>query len=137
MSHFFFQKVQNHVFWNFDFWFLPSGKKATLNYCLCECEPIKIKYERISLSSSQYYVSSKFVAILQQSDSLVDEKMLNYWAENCKLPLVTEKMLYCTQWMSRLQSNNQILIQFLKLRWCSTDRRSWEGGPQCMSILNS
>ena len=24
----FFQNVQNHGFWNFDFWFLSRGKKA-------------------------------------------------------------------------------------------------------------
>ena len=53
-----FQTAQNYGFWNFDFWFLSSQKKAI-----------------ISLSPTQYYplVLNLFVT-LQQSDSSVDGK---------------------------------------------------------------
>ena len=33
----FFQNAQNHGFRNFDFRFLPTGKKAAVNYYLYEC----------------------------------------------------------------------------------------------------
>ena len=36
----FFQNVHNHGFWNFDFWFLSSGKNVTVNYCLYEFKHI-------------------------------------------------------------------------------------------------
>ena len=46
-----FQNAQNDGFWNFDFWFLSRGKKATVNYCLYECKHIIMKKnERISLT---------------------------------------------------------------------------------------
>ena len=44
------------------------------------------KNDRISLSSSQYcaLLVNLFVTF-GQSDSLVEEKMMNYWAKICKL----------------------------------------------------
>ena len=82
----FFQNTQNHGFWNFDFWFLSRGKKAAVNYFLYECKHIIMKNERISLSPTQYcaLLVNLFVT-LRQSDSSVEEKMVNYWPEICKL----------------------------------------------------
>ena len=39
----FFQNTQNHGFWNFDLWFLSTGKTAALNYILYECKYIIMK----------------------------------------------------------------------------------------------
>ena len=75
----FFQKVQGHGFWNFDFWFLSTGKKATTNYCLYECKYIIIKTESVSLSPTEYFaLLINLFATLEQSDSSVEEKMVNY-----------------------------------------------------------
>ena len=41
------QNVQNYGFWNFDFWFLSSGKKAIVNYCLYECKYMKWKMKEL------------------------------------------------------------------------------------------
>ena len=38
----FFQNAQNYGFLSFDFWFLNRGKKATINYCSCECKHNKM-----------------------------------------------------------------------------------------------
>ena len=82
----FFQKAQNHGSWNFGFWFLSIRKKATANYCLYECKHIIIKNQRISLSPTQYCaLLGNFFVTLRQSESPVEEKMANYWAEICKL----------------------------------------------------
>ena len=61
MSHF-FQKAQNHGFWNFDFWFLSRGKKETVNYCLYECKHIIMKnWKNYSIPHPILCVASKFV----------------------------------------------------------------------------
>ena len=79
----FFQNMQNHGFWSFDFWFLFRGKKADVNTFYTNGSTSLRKNERISLSPTQYH-ASKFV-ILPQSDSWVEEKMVNYWPEIYKL----------------------------------------------------
>ena len=46
----------------------------------------KLKNERISLSLTQYCaLLVNLLVTLRQSDSLIEEKMLNYWAQICKL----------------------------------------------------
>ena len=81
----FFQNTQNHGFWNFDIWFLSRRKKAAVNYFLYECEHIIMKKRKnYSIPHPTLCVASKFVT-LQQSDSSVEEKMVNYWPEICKL----------------------------------------------------
>ena len=68
---------------------------------------------------------------LQQSHSSVKEKWGTTKLKSANCFLETEKLLYCTQSLSRLQSNNHIYIQFLTLRWCSNNqqfhdkRQSW------------
>ena len=90
--------MQNHGFWNFDFWFLSRGKKATVNYCLYEWKQIIIKNEIISLFPTQYFaLLVNLFATLRQSDSLVEEKMGNYLVEFCKQFLRDRKnVVLCT-----------------------------------------
>ena len=81
----FFQKAQNNGFWYFGFWFLSKGKKNIENYCLYECQHIIIK-KWINQSPTQYCaLLLNFYVRLKQIDSSVDQKMVNYWAEICKL----------------------------------------------------
>ena len=79
-----FQKVQNHDFWNFDFWFLSRGNCKLLFIWM---QPHHIeKNERISLSHPILCVASKFVC--KHYDKAIHwlmEKMVNYCAEIWKL----------------------------------------------------
>ena len=82
----FFQKTQNHGFWHFDFWCLSRGKKATVNYCLYECKHIIMKKRKNwSIPHPIFVLLVNLFVTLWQSDSSVEAKMVNYWAEICKL----------------------------------------------------
>ena len=76
----FFQNAQNHGFWNFDFWYLSRRKNCKLVFIWIQA------YHNEILSPNQYcaLLVNLFVT-LRQSDSSVEEKMVNYWAEICKL----------------------------------------------------
>ena len=41
----FFQNMENHGFWNLDFWLLSRGKKVTANYYLHEWKHIMKKWK--------------------------------------------------------------------------------------------
>ena len=120
----FFQNTQNYGFWNFDVWFLSRGKKSTVNCCLHECKHIVIKkkWKNQSISHPILCVTTKFVCNIttkrfidwRKKWWIIELKSANSFPE-------TEKMLYCAQKQSSLQSNSQIYIHFLKLRRCSNE----------------
>ena len=56
-----FQNMQNHGFWNFDFWFLSRGKKSAVNYFLYECKHIIMKIKELVNPPPCLCVANKFV----------------------------------------------------------------------------
>ena len=92
-----FQNVQNHGFWNFDFWFLSRGKKVSVNYCVYECKHIIMKrWKNKSIPHPILCVTSKFFCNITTKLFIAWGNMVNYWAEVCKL-LPRDKEMYCRQ----------------------------------------
>ena len=86
----FSQNPQNHGFWNFDFWFLFRGKKDN-----CKLLSIWMQAHHNEKMKELLCVASKFVCNIRQSHSLVEVKMVNYWAEISKL-LPRDNIKFCT-----------------------------------------
>ena len=84
------QNPQNHGFEILTFDFYLEGKKTTANYCLYECKHITMKKWK-----NYCALLVNLFATLRQSHSLVEVKMVNYWAEISKL-LPRDKIKFCT-----------------------------------------
>ena len=72
----FFQNLQNHSIWNFEYCFLSRGKKAS-------CKLLFIWMQAHHNEKLKELVN--LFVILRQSDSSAERKVVNYWAEICKL----------------------------------------------------
>ena len=91
----YFQNAQNRGFRNFDFWFLSRGNTVYMNP-----STLQWKNKRISLFPTQYcaLLVNLFVT-LRQSDSSVEEKNVNYWAEIWKLLPRDWKNVVCSNYL--------------------------------------